>query len=119
MSNGPSRRGRPGADPTLVRSQPALRTSSGAIWIIVASAFTAVCLVPLIGIIGRGGAPGVVAIATAVLTVGLLAGMVVVRLLVHAGPPRLKALAACFLAMALVVLIGMIACVLLVWAPPG
>lgn len=118
MTNRVFRRGRPGLDPTLVRSQPALRTSSGAIWIIVASLFTAVCLVPLIGIIGRGGAPAAVAVVTAVLLVGLLAAMVVFRLTVRAGPPRLKALAACFIAMAVVVLTGMITCVLLVW-PPG
>ena len=107
----------PELDPTLVRSQPALRTSSGAIWIIVASLFTAVCLVPLIGIVAAGGVAGAVAIATAVAIVLLLAGMVVVRLTVQAGPPRLKALAVCFLAMAVVALAGMAACVLIVWAP--
>lgn len=119
MSNGPSRRGRPGQDPTLVRSQPALRTSSGAIWIIVASLFAAVSLVPLIGIIGRGGAPAGVAIATAVVLVALLAAMVAVRLTVRPGPPRPRVLAICFLVMAVAVLAGMITCVLLVWAPPG
>ncbi|GAT73182.1 hypothetical protein [Microbacterium hydrocarbonoxydans] len=119
MMNRVFRRGRPELDPTLVRSQPALRTSSGAIWIIVASLFTAVCLVPLIGIIGRGGAPAGIAIATAVLLVGLLAAMVVLRLTVSPGPALLRALAVCFIAMALVVLAGMITCVLLVWAPPG
>lgn len=107
----------PGFDPTLVRSQPALRTSSGAIWIIVASLFTAVCLVPLIGIVASGGAAAAVATTTAVVIVLLLAGMVVVRLTVRAGPPRLTVLAVCFLAMAVVALAGMATCVLIVWTP--
>ncbi len=33
-------------DPTRMANQPALRTSSGAVWLIVAAIFTAVSLVP-------------------------------------------------------------------------
>ncbi|ALX66981.1 hypothetical protein [Microbacterium sp. XT11] len=104
-------------DPTRVSSQPALRTSSGAVWIIVASVFTAVCLIPLVLIAGSGGAASAVAWVTAALLVAGLVAMVVVRLRARPGPPRLRPLAVCFLAMALVALIGMTVCVMLVWSP--
>jgi len=104
-------------DPTLVTSQPALRTSSGAIWIIVGALFTAVCLIPLTAILAAGGAAGIVAAVTAGLLVAGLVAMVVVRVTAPDGPPRLKALAACLLGIALVALAGMATCVMLVWAP--
>jgi magnesium-transporting ATPase (P-type) len=106
-------------DPTRVTSQPALRSSTGAVWIIVAAAFTAVCLIPLVAIVGAGGAASVVALVTATLLVIGLVAMVVVRLRARPGPPRLRPLAVCFLAMALVALIGMAVCVMIVWAPLG
>lgn len=110
-------RGRSASDPTLMRNQPALRTSSGSIWIIVASLFTAVSLVPLVGIVAEGGASASVAMWTAAVIVCLLAAMVLVRLTVRPGPPRLRALAGCFIALAAIALIGVAVCVAIVWAP--
>lgn len=104
-------------DPTRVTNQPALRSSSGAVWLIMASVFTAVCLIPLIGIVTAGGAAGSVALVTATLLVVGLAAMVVIRLTVRDGPPRLRSLAGCFLAMALLALVGMAVCVAIVWLP--
>jgi hypothetical protein len=43
--------------------------------------------------------------------------MVIVRVSVPEGSPRLRALAGCFLGMALVTLIGLLICVAIVWAP--
>lgn len=105
------------SDPTRVMNQPALRTSSGTVWLIAASVFVAICLVPLIGIVLSGGAAATVALVASVLLVGLLAAMFVVRFTVHWGPYRLRRLAACMLAMAVVALIAMIVCVMIVWAP--
>ncbi|WP_303709128.1 MULTISPECIES: hypothetical protein [Microbacterium] len=104
-------------DPTRMANQPALRTSSGAVWLIVATIFTAVSLVPLIGIVRSGGAAGTVGLVTAIILVLGLAAMVVIRLAVSSMRPRLRALAACFLAMALLTLVDITVCVLLVGLP--
>ncbi|RUQ07439.1 MULTISPECIES: hypothetical protein [unclassified Microbacterium] len=104
-------------DPTRMANQPALRTSSGAVWLIVATIFTAVSLVPLIGIVRSGGAAGTVGLVTAIILVLGLAAMVVIRLAVSSVRPRLRALAAGFLAMALLTLVGITVCVLLVGLP--
>ncbi|WP_431791604.1 hypothetical protein [Microbacterium paraoxydans] len=104
-------------DPTRMANQPALRTSSGAVWLIVATIFTAVSLVPLVGIVRSGGAAGTVGLVTAIILVLGLVTMVVIRLAVSSVRPRLRALAACFLAMALLTLGGITVCVLLVGLP--
>lgn len=104
-------------DPTMVTDQPALRTSSGAIWIIVAALFTAVSLVPLIAIVADGSSAAPVALVTASLLVSGLVALVIVRLTVTERSPRLRALAGCFLGMTLVTLIGLLICVAIVWAP--
>ena len=104
-------------DPTRMANQPALRTSSGAVWLIVAALFTAVSLAPLIGIVRSGGAAGTVGLVTAILLVLGLVTMVVIRLTVRSVRARLRALAACFLAMAGLTLVGITVCVLLVGLP--
>ncbi|WP_307296964.1 hypothetical protein [Microbacterium natoriense] len=101
----------------MVTDQPALRTSSGAIWIIVAALFTAVSLVPLIAIVADGSSAAPVALVTASLLVSGLVALVTVRLTVTERSPRLRALAGCFLGMTLVTLIGLLICVAIVWAP--
>lgn len=113
------RSGRPdgGLDPTLVTGQPALRSSSGAIWLVVAALFAVLSLVPLVAIAVDGGPAESVALVTATLVVGLLLAMLVIRWTVRDGPPRLRALAGCFLGMALIALIGMVVCVMIVWIP--
>lgn len=98
-------------------NQPALRSSSGAIWLIVAALFAAVSLVPLTAIAADGGAAATVAVVTATLVVALLIAMVLLRLTVREGPHRLRALAWCFLGMALITLLGMVICVMIVWTP--
>ncbi|WP_091036456.1 hypothetical protein [Microbacterium oxydans] len=98
-------------------SQPALRSSSGAIWLVVAALFAVMSLVPLVAIAVDGGPAESVAIVTATLVVGLLLAMLVIRWTIREGPPRLHALAGCFLGMALIALIGMVICVMIVWIP--
>lgn len=109
----------PGLDPTKVISQPALQTSSGVIWLVSSSIFTAVCLVPLIGIVISGGRAAAVALVAVVLLLCLLAAMFLVRFQADPGPRRLKWLAACMLAMAVVALAAMIVCVAIVWGSAG
>ncbi|MBT2494084.1 hypothetical protein J7E45_00535 [Microbacterium sp. ISL-59] len=98
-------------------SQPALRSSSGAIWLVVAALFAVMSLVPLVAIAVDGGPAESVALVTATLVVGLLLAMLVIRWTMREGPPRLRALAGCFLGMALIALIGMVICVMIVWIP--
>jgi len=105
----------PGTDPTKVIDQPALRTSSGAIWLVCSSIFTAVCLIPLIGIVASGGAAASVALIAVVLLLCLLAAVFIIRFQAGPGPLRLRWLAACMLAMAVVALVAMIICVAIVW----
>lgn len=106
----------PGTDPTKVTDQPALRTSSGAIWLVSSSIFTAVCLVPLIGIVVSDGTAATVALITAVLLLCLLAAMFIIRFQAEPGPRRLRWLAVCMLAMAVTALTAMSICVTIVWA---
>jgi len=106
----------PGTDPTRIGDQPALRTSSGAIWLVCSSIFTAVCLIPLIGIVASGGAAAMVALIAVVLLLCLLAATFIIRFQAQPGPLRLRWLAACMLAMAVVALAAMIVCVAIVWS---
>ncbi|MDT0157004.1 hypothetical protein Q9R19_05115 [Microbacterium sp. ARD32] len=104
------------SDPTMVTNQPALRSSSGAVWLIASGVFVAVCLVPLIGIIATGSAATPVAVVAVVLLVALLVAEFVVRLMVDARAHRLRWLAACMLAMAVIALVSMMVCVSIVWS---
>jgi len=103
-------------DPTRVRNQPALQSSTGLIWLVVGAIFVVVCLVPFLGLAVMGRPAATAAVVAAVLTVAAYAAMVVVRLTVSPGPRRLQRMAICFIAMAAVALVGMIVCVLIQWS---
>lgn len=100
----------------MVTNQPALRSSSGTIWLVCSCVFVAVCLIPLVGIIVAGGAPAPVAVVAAALLVCLLAAVFAVRFAVASQRSRLRLLAACMLAMAVIALIGLMVCVSIVWS---
>lgn len=92
------------ADPTLVRNQPALTTSTGLAWIIVGGILcvTAIAiLAPLIGLGPPGVAVGGIAALAAIYLV-----MVIVRFQVGAGRFRLAAMAICMIAIAVVGLVA-------------
>lgn len=89
-------------DPTRVRSQAALTTSSGGIWLIVGGAFTAVSLAVLIPMT-QLPPPGV-ALGGSIAVGALYLAMVVVRLTVHAIRRRLALLAAGMLGIAVIAL---------------
>ena len=78
-------------DPTLVRNQPALRSSTGRVWLIVGAVMAAICFVVLLLQL-----PGSVALAVlgAIVVAVLYGAMVLVRLILP-QPPRLVVMA-CF-----------------------
>jgi len=89
---------RSGDHPERVRDQPALRTSTGAEWLVVGALLAAICAVVLL-VQGVGTATG-----AAALVAGLFVAMVVVRVTVAARRPRLVALAVLLAAMPVVTL---------------
>lgn len=90
-------------DPTLIRSQPALTTSSGRIWLIVGGLFALISLIVLVPMIGL--APTSVAVTGVCLIVALYAAMVITRLLVERQRLRLGLMAVFMLTMAAVALV--------------
>jgi hypothetical protein len=93
-------------DPTRLRNQPSLTSSSGTIWLVVGGVFSAIALAFLIPMT-QLPPPGV-ALATACLVVLLYVGMVLVRVLVFPGRRRLGMLAVGMLGIAAVALTGML-----------
>jgi hypothetical protein len=87
-------------DPTSIREQPSLTTSSGRIWLIVGGLFTVIALAVLIPLAVAGFPPRGVALAGAIAAGTLYLGMIVVRLTVPAGRLRLGLLAGGLLAIA-------------------
>ncbi len=97
-----------GTDPTLVRNQPALTSSSGLAWIIVGGILTVTAIAVLAPLIGLG--PPGVAVAGIVVLAAIYLVMVVVRFTTAGGRFRLGIMAACMIAIAVVglVAVGMI-----------
>lgn len=89
-------------DPTLVRNQPALTTSTGRVWLILGGLFAAVSLAVLIPMTALP--PGGVALSAAIVVGLLYAFMVAARLAVRPGRVRLGLMAAGMIAMAIVAL---------------
>lgn len=98
-------------------NQPALRTSDGTIWIVVAGLFGLICLVPLslLTVVDpRQSAP--VAWITAILVIALYAALLASRWVVDERQRRLRIMAVLMLAMAAVALSGMVICVAIEWS---
>ncbi|SEB44764.1 hypothetical protein SAMN04489806_0663 [Paramicrobacterium humi] len=92
-------------DPTKMRNQKALRTSSGRIWLIVGALLVIACLVTLLPMIALGTPVPVIA---SIIIVLLYAGMFVVRFVVDDRRKRLFWLAVLFCLIAVVGLIAVI-----------
>lgn len=107
-------------DPMMMKNQPALRTSSGLIWVIMGTLFAAACLVPLAFLaFGGDGRSSAVAIATGIAVLVLYAALLIVRVAVRSRVVRLRAMAVCMLSMAGIAVIGLWICLLIEGAPPG
>lgn len=104
------------SDPTRMANQPALRTSDGLIWIVVAGIFLVICAVPLslLTVVDpRESAP--VAWTTALLLVALYGALLAARGYIAERGQRLRMMAGLMLAMAAVALIGMMVCTAIEW----
>ena len=87
-------------DPTKIRNQPALTTSTGRIWLIVGGLFTAISLGVLIPMMALE--PGGVALVAAVVDVVLYLVIVAARLFIGPGRRRLGVMAIALLVIAAV-----------------
>ncbi|UJP10485.1 hypothetical protein L2X99_01975 [Microbacterium sp. KUDC0406] len=103
-------------DPTLVRNQPALRTSTGRIWLVVGGIFLVLCAIPLTLIVFTPGAAVPVAWATLITALLLYAGIVFARLGVTDHVRRLRWMAVLMLTMAVVALVGLAVCTMIAWS---
>lgn len=103
-------------DPTRMANQPALTTSSGTVWIVVGALFALATAYPLSALLlFDPGASFVVALITAVAVVALYVMIVITRFTVPAGRKRLRRMAAFFLAMAAVAVVGLLVCAAIEW----
>ena len=93
-------------DPTQLRSQPSLTTSTGRSWLIVGGLFTAISLGVLIA--RTQLPPPGVALWAAIAVATLYSAMVIVRLVVPSSRLRLGLMAAGMLAIALIALVAAI-----------
>ena len=108
---GPNPGSEPALDPTKVLSQPALRRSSGTIWLVMGALFLLASLFSFgVVIAGGSGASTPLAVIGGAIAIALYGAMVLVRLIAGPGPKRLRLLAACMLTMALVSLVGVWVC---------
>jgi hypothetical protein len=89
-------------DPTRIRNQTALTTSSGRIWLIVGGLFTVIALAVLIPMTALP--PQGLGLGAAIVVAVLYLGMVVARLAVRPGRLRLGLMAAAMLGIAAVAL---------------
>ena len=90
-------------DPTLIRNQPSLTTSTGRVWLFVGAVFALISIAVLIPMMGMHP-PGVALVGICVI-VGLYAAMVIARLVIDRQRLRLAVMAGCMGAMALVALV--------------
>ncbi|SFN49840.1 hypothetical protein [Mycetocola miduiensis] len=103
-------------DPTRVRSQPALTSSTGMIWILLGAILAAVCIGVLLALVAL---QPVIAWVGITLVAVLLVAMVVIRFTVRQGPRRLTAMASFFGAMALITLVCVVMIAGTAWASLG
>lgn len=104
-------------DPTRMANQPALRSSEGTIWIVVAGLFALICLVPLsLLTVVDPRESAAAAWITAILVIGLYAALLVSRWMVDDRERRLRIMAVLMLAMAAVALLGMVTCAAIEWS---
>lgn len=99
-------------DPTLVRNQPSLTTSTGRSWLIVGGLFAVVALGVLIPMTQLP--PAAVALAAVVVDVILYAGMLAARLFVPEGRLRLR-LGLMATAMLTIAAVSLVAVLVVAW----
>ncbi|SDS78655.1 hypothetical protein SAMN04489751_2866 [Brevibacterium sandarakinum] len=98
-------------DPTKIRDQPALRSSSGTVWIVSGGLFLLVIAIVLAWVIVSRGTAAPLAIATGAAVLALYVVLLVVRFAVRPGKMRLRIMAAAMIGMALIAVVGLLASV--------
>lgn len=98
-------------DPTKMKNQPAMRTSSGLIWIVMGGFFAVAAAVPFSLLIAGDRPSHTVAMVILVIVAVLYVALITVRFVVQKRVARLRVMAACMLSMAAVALIGAWLCV--------
>lgn len=104
------------SDPTRVRSQPSLTTSTGLIWLLLGTLLAVICAVVLLALVGL---EPVTAWVGLILVIALYLSLIVVRFAVPQGPARLTALASLFGAIAVVTLVCVVAISGMAWGSLG
>lgn len=94
---------RPENDPTRMRNQPALSTSTGAIWLAIGAVLAVIVVAVLVPMLALNAAIAGTGIALVVL---LFLGLVIARFRVQAGRPRLAMMASLFVGIAVVGLLA-------------
>lgn len=95
-------------DPTKIRDQPALRSSSGTVWIVSGGLFLLVVAAVLAWIFVSSGTATPVAVATGVAVVALYLVLLVARFVARPGKVRLRIMAVAMIGMALVSVVGLL-----------
>lgn len=101
------------SDPTRVRSQQSLTTSTGLIWLVLGTLLAAICVAVLLAL---AGLEPVTAWIGLIVVTALYLTLVVVRFAVRPGPARLTAMASVFGAMAVVTLVCVVAISGMAWS---
>ncbi|MCF2570865.1 hypothetical protein [Brevibacterium sp. UCMA 11754] len=104
-------RSREPIDPRRISDQPALRSSTGTIWIVAGGLFLVVIAGVLAAVIFSGGPAIGYAITTIIVAGALYLVLLISRFAIRPGRIRLWAMAGSMIAMALVAIIGLVLCV--------
>ena len=98
-------------DSRRISDQPALRSSSGTIWIVAGGIFLVVIAGVLLAVASAGGPAVPTAITTIVIAVVLYLVLLIARFAVRPGRVRLWVMAGAMIGMAVASLVGLLLCV--------
>lgn len=104
-------RSREPIDSRRISDQPALRSSSGTIWIVAGGVFLVVIAGVLAAVISSGGPAIGYAITTIAVAGALYLVLLISRFAIRQGRVRLWVMAGSMIGMALVAIIGLVLCV--------
>lgn len=104
-------RSREPLDSTRISDQPALRRSSGTVWIVSGGLFLVVVAAVLAAILVSGGPAVPYAIATLALAAVLYVVLLIARFAIRPGRVRLQVMAGSMICMAVVSIVGLLLCV--------
>ena len=104
-------RSREPLDSTRIGDQPALRSSTGTVWIVAGGVFLIVIAGVLTAIMSAGGPAVTYAITTIVVATALYLVLIIARFATRPGRGRLRVMAGTMIGMAVFSVIGLLLCV--------